>query len=372
MVDFNIQKNTERVQEVKKELADKASPTKAQLTMLADYILFGKDEKGLSPVDRGEIEIETKYKTYKKKQVESLDGLFESPTFNETEIQPVKRSVYKNPKPVINKDLPELQPLFESINYYEELKAKLEKEPETPELKTRIWKISHTIIDLRKQQYVIQEALQNTIKCMNLTSTPEINPEFLNGEIKPLGLKIGNLTRFTNPKEDKSFFIEPEKNVLLDLENPLHIYALLEMYEVLYERALENPYNNGKYLLETLDWYIDRTPLDESRKVIIQMKKLKYSNSQIREVLNKEFGLTYNDNYISTIYTKEICKKISEQVTLHKDSWRARNQEDAWKKCSCCGQWKLKDSRNFVRKKNSADGFTSRCKACDKIKKNKR
>lgn len=370
MVDFNIQKNTERVKQVEQELKNKSNPSKAQLTMLADYILFGKGDDGLSPVDKGEIEIDTKYKSYKKKKLESLEELIENPTFNETEFSPIKRTVYKNPKPEIDKNNPELQPLLQSIEYYEELKKKLEAQPQTQELKTRIWKLSHTIIDLKKQQYVVQEALRNTIKCMNLLGGQEVNPEFLGGDVKPLGLKIGDLKRFTNPKDDTSQFTEPS-NPTLDFENPSHIYAMLELYEVLYEKALDNPYNNSKYLLETLDWYIDKTPLDESRKIIIRMKKLKYSNNQIKKVLNERFGLSYNENYISTIYTKEICKKISEQVTLHKEEWRARKDPSLWKKCNCCGQWKLKDPRNFVRKKNSLDGFTSRCKVCDKIKRGK-
>lgn len=56
-------------------------------------------------------------------------------------------------------------------------------------------------------------------------------------------------------------------------------------------------------------------------------------------------------------------------MTLHKDKWLNRFNPQLWKKCSCCGEWKLKDAREFVRKKNSEDGFTSRCKMCDRKKK---
>lgn len=98
----------------------------------------------------------------------------------------------------------------------------------------------------------------------------------------------------------------------------------------------------------------------------MELKKHKVSNQEIKKKLEELYGLSYNENYISTIYTKEICKKISEAVTLHKDYWLERNNPNAWKQCSCCGQWKLKDPREFVRKKSSADGYTSRCKVCDK------
>ena len=54
---------------------------------------------------------------------------------------------------------------------------------------------------------------------------------------------------------------------------------------------------------------------------------------------------------------------------LVRERWESRKNPSVWKKCSCCGEWKLKDAREFVRRKNSEDGFTSRCKVCDKKKK---
>ena len=62
-----LSNQSKSIEDKKRELENKTSPSKAQLDMLADYILFGKDQNGYSPVDKGEIEIETKYKSYKKK-----------------------------------------------------------------------------------------------------------------------------------------------------------------------------------------------------------------------------------------------------------------------------------------------------------------
>lgn len=45
---------------------------------IANYILYGKDEDGLSAVDRHDIEIETKYSSWTKRKVESLEGLMEA------------------------------------------------------------------------------------------------------------------------------------------------------------------------------------------------------------------------------------------------------------------------------------------------------
>lgn len=75
-----------------------------------------------------------------------------------------------------------------------------------------------------------------------------------------MGLKIGELTRFVNPKEDKSYAIVEDffdcAREGLNLENPTHIYLILQSYEVLYEKSIDNPFINAKYLVETIDWYI--------------------------------------------------------------------------------------------------------------------
>ena len=45
---------------------------------IANYILYGKDADGTSPVDRHDVEIETKYSSWAKRKVESLEGLMEA------------------------------------------------------------------------------------------------------------------------------------------------------------------------------------------------------------------------------------------------------------------------------------------------------
>ena len=120
MLDFDIYSDTERAIAVKDELSKLTKPpTQSQLETMANYILFGKDSNGQNAVDRGEVQIQTKYSSYRKKKEESLDELTESPTFNEAELKPIHRSVYKNPKPELDRSLPELQPLLTTIAQYE-------------------------------------------------------------------------------------------------------------------------------------------------------------------------------------------------------------------------------------------------------------
>lgn len=372
ILDFSIEKDCDRNEYVKRELKNKTcSPTSRELETMADYILFGKDDNGFNEVDKKNIEIKTKYSSYAKRKNESIEELTSNPAFDERSFRPVARTIYKNPKPQLNKNLPELQPLLEEITKWEHVYnvaiGKEKDENLKPKTQTEIYKLKHFIIDLKKQQYTISEALNERICTFTTKDYVQKNDFDIRMNVRPLGLKMGDSLRFDNPREDNNSNFElNEMDGSFNFENPLHIYQLLEFYSLILEESIDNPYGNEKYLLETLDFYISKTPLEESRKKIIELKKHKVSNQEIRKELEHLYGLTYNENYISTIYTKEICKKIAETVTLHKDYWLQRKNPLAWKKCSCCGQWKLKDAREFTRKKSSVDGFTSRCKVCDK------
>ena len=63
------------------------SPTEDELETIANYMLFGKDKDGLNVTQRGEIQIETKNKTWSRDDIESLDALIETPTFNEATVR---------------------------------------------------------------------------------------------------------------------------------------------------------------------------------------------------------------------------------------------------------------------------------------------
>ena len=61
--------------------------TEDELETIANYILWGKDNDGLNCTQRGEIQIETRNKTWQRDDTESLDAMMESPTFNEASLR---------------------------------------------------------------------------------------------------------------------------------------------------------------------------------------------------------------------------------------------------------------------------------------------
>ena len=118
-LDFSIESSTDRADYVKTYIDPCANYTAKELETISNYLLYGKDEDGLSCVDRKEIQIKTKHSTWARKDAESLDALLEKPTFDERGIQS-GTTRYKTPKPSIDRiadaDVPVLKELWKIID----------------------------------------------------------------------------------------------------------------------------------------------------------------------------------------------------------------------------------------------------------------
>jgi hypothetical protein len=69
----------------------KKPPTEEELETMGNYLLWGKDPvTGLNAKQAGIVDIETKHGTWDRdSNIESLEGLMESPTFNEASLLPL-------------------------------------------------------------------------------------------------------------------------------------------------------------------------------------------------------------------------------------------------------------------------------------------
>ena len=69
----------------------KKPPTEDELETMGNYLLWGKDPvTGLNAKQAGIVDIETKHGTWDRdSNIESLEGLIESPTFNEASLLPL-------------------------------------------------------------------------------------------------------------------------------------------------------------------------------------------------------------------------------------------------------------------------------------------
>ena len=391
-LDFTIVSSTDRSELVNDFFTQNPTykPTAHELETITNYILYGKDPDGTSIVDRKEINIDTKYGSYKKRQPESLDGLIETPGFNENTI--CKKDIYKKIKPTIDRtidsNIPGMAELWKVIDrtaaIIDTYAGKIEwpYEGPLPEYTTQqLYQLKHHLIDMRRQQYYLKDVFCPTEfrYSANVHKQVTIEQESVNWEqfeFYPLGLYCGDVVRFTNPRMDSKKLTywdrhqELDGRPSIDFTNPEHIYLLIKQYQDLRIQADQDVESTAGALIKTLDFYIERAKLDEVRLIILKGKLMQQQNDQISVEL-LEIGVTHSENYISTIFKKNVCNDIAAAARLNYDEFLARDSDDMWKKCSCCGEWKLRDTREYMRKNKSSDGFAGKCKKCEKVSRNK-
>lgn len=400
-LDYNLYTNQERANFVQQLFTPEVEQlarlhytedsTKKELEAAANYILYGKDPKSdKNFVQKKEVQIDTKHATWKRKEPESLDALLEDPMTDQTQFGEVKRTVYKKPKPTIDrekdKDIPGMQDLWIAID---KLATRVKELKDAKTLNLEYYKKNHMLIQLRKEQFALKDSVSETIQSHSsfmfqkhsfcYTSDTgylrdnktdyiykkfkaehyrsQFGEDWYNKQLKELELRANSI--------DDWEWVEVSEN-LVDFKNPNHVYNMLEMYGTLKENSFEDLNCDLKFLLWELEEYIEKANLSEARMWILIRKIDKATNERIAEELQEKFGLTYSANYISTIYKQMICDKIAKAAQLSYDEWVYKDQPEKFKVCSTCGTRYLRDLRNFIKKQNSKDGLSARCKNCDK------
>ena len=397
----------------------------SELETIANYILWGKDPDGLNVTQRGEIQIETRNKTWQRDDTESLDAMMESPTFNEASLRRpteartrIAREVFDRKKALaecpdhiraVYTDLfKRIDRLEMTIQFYE-LNHGRRKEPPRAALLNRFteseieaaqqtaskWnqfhylKQRHLIVELRREQFT----LRDTYVEKHLRHTPPepdldpVNPDF-DAEIPvyPLGLSYGpigallfkseeNLNPSTYSEQDlekvlKFYWSKKSESrpvIFFDFANLEHVYELFGQLNELEDSigALPIDSNLGR-LLDTLKYYISLTDLTEAQHEILDLKINKTKNQDIADLINKKYDKSYTANYISTIFRQKIIPRINETAEFHAKIIENLCFPENFKKCTGCEKILLIDPEKFVRKSRSKDGFATRCKICDR------
>lgn len=388
-LDFSIESSWERANYVNTYMDPCANYTAKELETITNYLLYGKDEDGLSCVDKKQVQIKAKHSTWARKDAESLDALLEKPTFDERGIQsgPTR---YKTPKPSIDRiadaDVPGMKDLWEVIDEVQHLidvnKGKIEDPTARKLTSSELYEYQHYLVELRRQQFILRDMVKPVICRSKVNITPVYDlfdgsipwdQEGSDFSIAPLGLYTHAKLRFDNPRalEEVDYHWNEKAKHILDFRNSDHIYELFELYGDL-ETAMDlDVESTAAGLIDTLNFYRGRAHLSDEHNTILDMKIEHVPNQKICEVLREKFGVTHSANYISTMYKQKICGKIAEAATLHYDYYLNREIATAWKMCTCCGEYKLRDTREYMRRARSSDGLSSICKVCDKEKRDK-
>ena len=203
--------------------------------------------------------------------------------------------------------------------------------------------------------------------------------------VRPLGLRQYHPEIFTLTPNPNDFTEEQLKEIFTfywtkerPTEQTYYEFDFRELepvyHLILYYRQLEflGEESNIHLLLDTLNFYIEQSQLTEIQQLILRRKQDHIKNQEIAQEVNSKFGMSYSPNYISTIFRHRIIKQINETAQYHLELIGQLAFPENFKRCSTCGKTLLSHKHNFIRKARSADGFTARCKVCDKEVKQRR
>lgn len=425
-LNFQLESAVDRNQYVEEYLSKiKFEPTEAELETISNYILWGKNEKGLNVQQEGAIEL----KRWTAAPVESLEALMELPGFSETSLKTLMAPAAKIPRQVFSREkalasAPDyLRPYYEelfreidtielTLNFYELFCGKRKLPPrekllarfteeEQKQINERALKLSqykylklkHLLVELRSEQYTYQDTHQDKI----LTHTGSVEPVLQEEKIWigediqvwPLGLKseIGIYKKIFNDPKPSDFnddelrevvkLLAVEKRddeMVLDFTNEEHVLNLYNRRADLRDAQTEDPdrvYGASAAIVDTLQYYEQHANLTPLQKDLLEMKLKFKQNSDIASYINKTYNKSYNDNYISTIFHQKVIPQVAGAARVHREIMENIFYPERFKKCKDCGKVYLLNSDNFVKQKKSNDGFSPRCKACEKLKRSK-
>lgn len=407
-------------------------PTEDELSMMASYILWGKEtgteKDGHARIKHEGLYIETRSKDWTDDRFVSLEGLLETPGFSENEfVRPTykktrntfSRSEARNlASPKILAALEELWRQIDSteliISFYE-LEHGKRKTPIRQELLNRFsaadldvfreraaalkqysyLKLKHELVELRRQQYVYQDSYKQTIFSKPSNNSiyykPEEPTEFGNDiPVFPLGIrynsslykKIFNFERFPAPddfdenelKEISKILWQPAHSTYepFDFSNSEHLCKFYDNYARLEEKIQDEELDESSSLVQFMNTarvYENLAQLEPLHKDILVWKIQKKSNAQIQIFIKEKYNHLYQQNYISTLYRKTI-DNIAEAAAFHKEVCENLFFPENFKKCKDCGKSLLLSNRDWVKRARSRDGFSPRCKHCEKLKRN--
>lgn len=335
-LNYSLKTPEERIQLVKEILEEQPNPTSTYLEILANYIIVAveKQEK------KKELLTQNRSSTINKRET-SLENVAKTGEEILYNIAINDKNVLMDPKiSITKKDLetiPFLAQVRESINYWEKRLSQ--------SVGQDAYLIKKIIIELRKDQYIIKKGYQIPIQTMKIEKSRAIK----------------NLDEFLSFDEDNSVIAQG-----VSLMNPKAVQAILCDYSRLKQESWDDFAGELWYFMLDFDEVAERTL--KNYPIYYRLLELKIDGVQsigIQAALQKEFGIKYTVEYISSLWRNKIPKLIAAQAEDDYLTWYYTVVEKGkFKKCSRCGRVKLAHVKYFSKNKTSKDKFYSICKAC--------
>ena len=340
-LDYSLETPEERKALVEQILQEDPNPSSAYLEILADYLVLcmEKQEK-----KERRLLTENRMATINKRET-SFEGLCASFENGEDSIYNLvtnDKNVIFRPKVQITKkdleEIPELQTVRDAIEFWEQ------------KLKTATGRdayiIKSTIIELRKDQYLIKAAFRKPIVSSNFM--PSVSAIPLNEKVTI---------------DEESGYVIPNG---VSLMNPKVVSAVLCNYSALKEQCWGQFDDDLWFFIKDFDQVADKALKDYPvYERLVTLKIDGKQNQEIQEILETEFNVHHTTEYISTLWRNKIPALIASEAEDQYLDWYYREcAPGKYKRCSRCGQIKLAHNKYFSKNKTSRDGFYSICKKC--------
>ena len=254
------------------------------------------------------------------------------------------------PKVTITKkdleEIPFLQQLRESIERWEEMLKKASGR--------EAFVIKRTLIEMRKDQYIIKNAYRKPIVFTKLTRSG------------PYSLPL-DWEEWIEYTDDGNAIIKYEGLSFCDSKV---VSSILQFYPAMKNHSQGNFLGDTWYMCLDFGALVDRALAEYPMyKRIVEYKMNRLPNTEIQSLLQQEFLFTHSIEYISSLWRNKIPKLIAQKAQDEFLMWYFTYQEKGkWKRCSRCGEVKLAHTRFFSVNKTSKDGFYSICKKCRNAK----
>lgn len=327
-LDYSLQSPEERLELVNEIL--KENPN-SNLETLANYLIFCMEKEERK---NKKILTDNRLITVNLRET-SLEGITESLASGEDGLYNLSKENDKNvllcPKISITKEdiatMPELRQIREAIEIWQAILKK--------STGRNAYIAKTAIIELRRDQYLVKQSYKPPINIKNFTKNS----------------------------------YQPRYNI--DLTDKKVIQAILANYSRLKQESYGKFEGDTWYLMLTFDELLEKALFSEPiLKQITQMKIDGLPNSQIKEQLFDEFGISYTEEWISNLWRNKIPNLIVYWAEEQEIDYHYLNIEKGkYKKCNRCGQIKLALPRYFSKNSASKDGLYSICKECRNKKK---
>lgn len=376
---------------------------------MGTYILCGKDAEGFNAFQRGEITLgDRRYGSFKKKddKLISLDSILENPLADQQNFQELTtrdRTSKKKPtisRPKYNKktgelidigdaDIPGMTDLWDSIDRLEHWIAVVQgdlaptEDFELFDNGYRLYRLKHNLIDMRRQQYYLKDAYKPTL---HFSQVDKPRAQFIDWSsdatywmpldewqrkvdkalIHSISKNLSDYETRINPKTNQTEVKWVVRRHTFDWEDPSHIAALITNYDLLNDQLHDKLDTYGRTLIFDFDRYRAMANLSDVRSFILDCKLKRFSYPEIGQLLQEKFGLTYNDNHISSITAREIPEKIAMTAKCYHLILETPHSE--LKRCFRCGKMLPRHPLFFSRNRGRRDGYSSNCKECEKLR----